>query len=94
MHRSAVSQRLRSLLGFDRTSAEVYSLLDWPLAVRIGGVLWLIGSVSAGVVVPFASPAHLVGRAGWLLVASVFALGIIAGSSLPAPMASGRYICS
>ena len=67
------------LLGLDQTSADVYPLLDWKLVIRFGGFLWLVGAVTAGAVLPFASPTHVVGRAGWVLVAASSLVAIITG---------------
>jgi diguanylate cyclase (GGDEF)-like protein len=80
MDMSRVSSRASALLGLGRTNAEVYPLLDWNLAIRIGGLLWLVGVVTASALLPFASPTHLLGQAGWAVMAAIlfgaFSLGI------------------
>ena len=79
MTRPSVRERLSRLLGLDQTSADVYPLLDWKVVVRFGGLLWLIGAVTAGAALPSTSPTHFLGRGGWIVVAAIFAGAIIVG---------------
>jgi len=47
MRRSALLSSFSRLLGVGESNDEVYGSIDWALAVRIGGFLWLIGLLTA-----------------------------------------------
>lgn len=78
--RSAFSRlRLGQILGWSETGEDVYPLLNWPLTVRIGGVLWLLGAAAVAGVLPYVSPTHVLGSAGWPILDAILALAVMAG---------------
>jgi diguanylate cyclase (GGDEF)-like protein len=62
-----------------RRRSDPYGDVDMARATRLGGVLWIVGSVCAGLLLAASPPTQAIGDAGWAIAAASL-LGCIAGA--------------
>src|SRR3954464_1412787 len=55
-------------LAWSLPSADFYATADLATAKRMGGILWLIGWLAVGGLLPIAPPTEHVGDVGWVFV--------------------------
>lgn len=73
------SQRAR-MSAFSLPSEEFYAITDLDTAKRLGGALWLFGTLVALIVFPLAPPTRHVGDAGWAIAGGATVLGLVAAT--------------